>query len=262
MKGCDYLINPTELNTDDKYFTDTHYMSVSRYKRFDKCEEMGLIAFGEPTEPMKIGQFVDSYVSGTLEQFKKDNPDIISSRGKTKGNLKVGFKKAEEICEYIDYTPTIQQFLQGDKQTVMTGEIEGVPFKIKMDIYAEDIVISDLKIMASITDRGGNYYDFVSDWGYDIQLACYQEIVRQNTSKTLPTFIIAITKEDVINSAIIEIPQEILDNKLEEVKLNIKHYYNIWKGEEQAQGCGICSTCISKRIDTPIISYYDLISDY
>ncbi len=252
------MINPKKLNTDKKYFADTHYMSVSRYKRFAECEELGLIPFGEVTEAMKIGSFVDSYVSGTLEQFKKDNPDIISSRGKTKGELKVGFKKAEEICDYIDNNPRIQQFLQGDKQTVMTGEIEGVPFKIKMDIYAEDIVISDLKIMASITDRRGNYYDFISPWGYDIQLACYQEIVRQNTDKTLPTFIIAITKEEVVNSAIIEIPQEILDTALETVKSSISRYYSIMKGELQAEGCGKCSVCIQKRKDVPIISMYEI----
>lgn len=255
------MINPIELNKDEKYFADTDYMSVSRYKRLDKCEFAG--SLNTPTivtEPMLVGSFVDAYISGTLDEFIKANPQIISSRGATKGQLKAQFKKAEEICQYIDNTPTFKQFMQGDKQTVMTGEIEGVPIKGKFDIYAKGIAVNDLKVMAKIRDNRGNYINFISDWGYDIQLAVYQELVYQNTGEKLPMFICVVTKEDTIDSAIINIPQEILDSKLDEFKSKVKRYYDIWKGEEQANGCGICNTCISKRIDVPIISMYDLMN--
>lgn len=238
----------------ENYFEDTGHFSVSKYKSFQRCEVGGMVGFGSPTTAMEVGSYVDSYVEGTLDKFIEDNPQIISSRGATKGKLKSEFKQAEEICRFIDNDKTIQQFLSGEKQVIMTGEIEEVPFKIMMDSYSKGIAISDLKVMASITDRQGNYYDFISSWGYDIQLACYQEIVFQNIGERLPTYIVVVTKESPINSAIVHIPQHILDQSLLGVKENINHYYNVWKNLEPVSGCGKCRYCISNRMSTPIIS--------
>lgn len=246
--------------TKDNYFQDNHYMSTSRWKRFNQCEEVGLIPFSSPSDDMLIGSYVDSWVEGSLDKFKEEHPEIISSRGATKGQLKAGFKKADEIIEYMKYNPTIMQFLQDEKQVVMTGEIEGIPTKIMMDNYSKGIAIVDLKVMRTVTNRAGQYIDFISQWGYQYQGAIYQEIVYQNTGERLPFFILAVTKETPINSVIVEIPQEILDTSLETVKSTIARYYNIWKGEVQAIGCGVCSTCISKRLDTPIVSLYDLMN--
>lgn len=236
-------------------------MSTSKWKRFNECEEKGLVPYPPPSDDMLIGSYVDSWVEGTLDQFKQDHPEIISSRGKTKGQLKAGFKQADEIIEYMKSKDTIMQFLSDEKQRVMVGEIEGVPTKIMMDNYSKGIAINDLKIMRSITNRQGNYIDFVSQWGYNYQGAIYQEIVRQNTGETLPFFLVALTKEEPINSAIINIPQEILDTALETVKSSISRYYSIMKGELQAEGCGKCSVCIQKREDVPIISMYDLMGE-
>ena len=242
----------------DNYFDNTGHFSVSKYKKFLRCELDGLSDYGNPSIPMLVGSYVDSYVEGTLEQFKLDHPEIISTRGKTKGQLKSEFKQAEEICEFIDNDKLLTQFLSGEKQKIFTGEINEVPFKIMMDSYSKGIAISDLKIMRSITDRSGDYYDFISAWGYDTQLACYQEIVRQNTGEQLPVFICALTKEYPINSAIINIPQSILDIAYYDVVSNINRYYDIWSGLEVPVGCGKCKTCISSRNSTPIISLDDI----
>ena len=70
--------------------------------------------------------------------------------------------------------------------------------KIKIDSYIPDVAIVDLKVMSSITRlewvRDIGYLDFVRYWGYDIQGAVYQEIVRQNTGKKLPFFIAELRK--------------------------------------------------------------------
>lgn len=244
--------------TKDNYFDDTGHMSNSKFKRFLQCESLGLIPFGEPSEAMLIGSYVDSYVEGTLEEFVENHPEIISSRGPTKGQLKAGFKKAEEICDYIDNNPTLQDFLGGEKQTIMTGEISTVPYKIMMDSYSPGIAINDLKIMRSVTDRSGNYYDFITQWRYDIQGAIYQEIVYQNTGERLPFYICAITKESPINSVIVEIDQQTLDTALDEVIYWSEWFYDIWNGLEVPNGCGRCSVCISNRINTPIITLEEL----
>lgn len=244
----------------DNYFDDNHYMSTSLWKRFNECEELGLVPFDEPTESMLIGSYVDAWVSGDLDQFIKDHPEIISSRGRTKGQLKAGFKQADDIIEYMKNNKTIMQFLSDEKQKVMVGDIGGVPTKIMMDNYSKGIAINDLKIMRSVTNRQGEYIDFISMWGYQYQGAIYREIVRQNTGDTLPFYIVAITKETPINSVIVNIPQDILDFALEEVEFSIQHYYDIYQGKIQAEGCGKCDVCISKRTDTPIISMFDIMS--
>lgn len=242
------------------YFEDEYYFSTSIWKRFNECEKLGLEPFGEPTESMLVGSYVDSWVEGTLDEFIKKHPEIISSRGKTKGQLKAGFRKADEIIDYLKHNKTFMQFFQDEKQKIMTGEISGVPVKIMMDNYSEGIAINDLKVMNSVTKRNGEYYDFISQWGYQYQGAIYQNIVYQNTGELLPFFICAVTKEEPINSVIVNIPQDILDSALYEVENTIERYYKVWIGMEEPIGCGKCKVCISQRIETPIISMDDIIN--
>lgn len=245
--------------TNDNYFDDDEYMSVSAFKKLAKCELDAGISTNPKSSALLIGSYVDAFVEGTLEKFKEENPEVFSTRGASKGGLKAEFKQADDICEYIQNNKVIQQFLSGDKQTIMTGVIEGVPFKIKMDAYSADKAIVDLKCMRSVTDSKGNFYDFITPWGYDIQLACYQEIVRQNTGKKLPCFIVAVTKETPINSVIIQIPQHFLDVALYNVQSQIKHLYDVKMKKVDAVGCGVCPLCVALRKTTPIISLSDII---
>ena len=240
--------------TNYNYFLDNEYMSVSAYKKFNRCEFDGLSAFSEPTDAMLIGSYVDSYIEGTLEKFKEEHPQIFSSRGATKGELKADYKMADEICEFITNDEVFSQFMSGEKQTIMVGKINSVPFKIKMDSYSPGIAINDLKVMAKVTNNQGEFYDFITPWGYDIQLACYQEIVRQNTGEQLPCFICAVTKESPINSVIVNIPQYVLDKALVNVEMNIQHYYDVKQMKVEPVGCGKCKSCIASRSETPIIT--------
>lgn len=241
--------------TNDNYFQDEQYMSVSSWKKFNKCELQGTLPFTEDyNASLLVGSYVDEYVSGTLDQFKEAHPEIISSKGATKGELKAEFKQADKICKYIDSKPRLQKFLGGEKQTIMVGEIEGVPFKIKMDSYIPDKLIADLKIMRSVTNSQGDYTDFITPWQYDVQMACYQEVVRQNTGKQLPCYIVAVTKEEPINSVVIQIPQDVLDRALYKVQSTVRDYYEIKQGRKTANGCGKCKACIEAREDVPLIS--------
>lgn len=257
------MINPGELSTDELYYNDKKYFSCSLYKRFKKCEYSAIQEYkSSPTKDMLIGSYVDRFVEGTLDKFKEEHPEIFVSKGERKGELKIDFIKAEEICDFIMKDKVFSQFMSGEKQVVMTGEIEGVPFKIKIDSYSKDIAINDLKVMSTVTDKNGNYIDFISSWGYDIQMAIYQEICYQNTGVRLPVFICAVTKETPINSVIINIPQDILDIALYEVKNNIIRYKNIRDGLLEPTKCGHCKDCLEHRKETPIISMYDIIKEF
>lgn len=249
-----------EVNSEN-YYEDTGHMSVSKFKALFKCEVGGLVDFNDIPKsiPLLVGSYVDSYIEGTLDKFKDENPEIYSSRGATKGELKADYKQAEGICRYIDNDVMIQNFLSGEKQTIMTGIINGVPFKIKMDSYIPNLLIADLKVMATVTDKVGNFYDFVTRWNYHWQLACYQEIVYQNTGLKLPCYIVAVTKETPTNSVIIKIPQKILDMALYEIEGNIERLYDVYMGKVEPNGCGVCPTCIKNRKSTPIINLESLL---
>ena len=65
----------------------------------------------------------------------------------------------------------IMSFMSGEKQVIRTGEVYGVPFKIKMDSYfprREDC-------RPKVHENDEAYHagkNFVEHWGYDIQ-ECY-----------------------------------------------------------------------------------------
>jgi hypothetical protein len=113
--------------------------------------------------------------------------------------------------------------------------------------------------MRTVTNNDGDYYDFITQWGYDIQLACYQEIVKQNTGEQLPCFICAVTKEYPINSIIVNLPQYVLDKALYKVLSEVGAFYDIKMGVVAPKGCGICKYCIQLRGTTPIISMEDFV---
>jgi hypothetical protein len=92
-------------------------------------------------------------------------------------------------------------------------------------------------------------------WGYDIQAAVYQEIVRQNIGKRLPFYFDVATKEKPAHLALGEISQWNMDESLETVKKNIVRFQKIKTGELPAErcedyGCDYCTN--TKIIDTAI----------
>ena len=143
-------------------------------------------------------------------------------------------------------------------QFIMTGEIAGVQFKIKMDNYKPGEFISDGKYMSSL--RSPNLFEpMVKYWGYDKQGAVYQEIVYQNTGKRLPFYLDIGTKETPTHLAVAEINQYDLDEALEVIKTFAPRYQAIKKGKIEPERCGEydCIYCTETSVITePIDSNY------
>lgn len=245
------------------------YMSVSQFKDFNgtygkmACEFAAMEKLHERWMPEKstallVGSYVDSYFEGSLERFKEENPELFTQRGE----LKSSYKKAEEVIARIERDDYFLKYMSGEKQRIMTGEIDGVDWKIKMDSYIDGVAIVDLKVMESITklkwvpDIG--YLDFVRYWGYDIQGAVYQEIVYQNTGKRLPFYIAAATKENEPDIRIIQITQNYLDEAMQVVKTNLPRIIRVKNGETKPDKCDTCDCCRHNRILTRPISINDL----
>ena len=252
--------------TQDNYFSkesNLEYMSASQFKDFMNCEKQALAKINEEieqekTKPMLVGSYVDAYFSGELEQFKQENPQIF----KKDGSLLKDFEHANEIINAIESDKMMMEYLNGEHQKIMTGVINGVPFKIKIDSLLKGIIV-DQKIMSSYkelvwNDKKHRYVDFIENFGYDIQGAIYQEIVRQNTGVKMPFILAVATKEDGCDKALIQIDQYFLDRALELVEQNCERYDLIKKGVIEPQGCGCCATCRQDHKCDTILTYSEL----
>lgn len=233
-----------ELNKDN-YITNHDYLSYSRFAQFLRCEASAVAHWRNPSSVSTlVGSYVDSFFSGELEQFKEEHPEIYNSRT---GELKSDYKQAEVIIQRILSDETFMYYLSGDKQTIMTGTIEGVPFKIKMDSYKEGEFITDLKVMKDFlrvwSDTFGGYTTFIEGYDYDIELAIFQEIVYQNTGKKLPCYLACITKEDPSDIGIFQLSQDKLDSVLQIVKNNMPRIKALLEGKENPHRCNKCSYC-------------------
>lgn len=254
--------------TADNYFGQEaakEYCSVSQLKRFIGsggnfgCERQALaeingeIAPPEPSKAMLLGSYVDCAL---LEPEKKDeflakHPEMFSSRGETKGQLKSDYTIADAMIQTAKEDSVFMKALKGKKQVIMTGDIFGVPFRIKVDVLG-DKKITDLKTCASITESifnpvTGRRESFAEFYDYDLQGAIYQEIVFQNTGKRLPFFLACISKEKTPDHEIIWIDDESLAERLYNEQANIIHVGMLKRGEVEAKPCGVCDYCRSKK---------------
>ena len=230
--------------TKENYRTNHDYMSYSRFCRFLECEASAAANYRLPsTESQLIGSYVDAYFSGEMDLFKAEHPEIFLKSGELKAN----FKKADDLIERIKIDKEMMRLLSGEKQAIMSGEIDGVPFKIKMDSYLKDEAIVDLKVMKDFnrvwSDAFNSYTNFALAYNYDIELAIFQEIVYQNTGKRLKCYLVCITKETPSDIGIFEIPQDDLDKALDIVKHHLPRIKSILDGETAPQRCEKCAYC-------------------
>lgn len=229
--------------TESNYYSkeaDQQYFSVSQFKDFMKCEAMAMAKIrGEyergMTRAMLTGSFVDAYFEGTLEQFIKEHPEVFTR----KQELRSEFKKANEIIARIKADPLFMKFMSGKKQEIMTFELFGYPWKMKMDSYLPGVCITDLKVVAK--------FKTLPLWRYDLQGAVYQEGVHLATGERLPFYLAVATKERAIDLDIFQITQPVLDVALLEVRQNIDHFARVKYGEEEPVYCGECDYCKSVK---------------
>ena len=246
--------------TADNYFSreaNQQYMSVSQFKSFLKCPAAALAELNgeyqrEQTTALLVGSYVDAWFSGEMEQFTAEHPEIF----KRDGTLKTDYEQAERIIARVQRDPMFMEYMSGEKQVIMTGQIEGVPFKIKVDSLLPDRIV-DLKIMRDFKPMYSEEMcckvPFWIAWGYDIQAACYQEIVRQNTGKTLPFFLAAATKEKSTDYDVFHIVQSDIALALETVKREIVQYDAIKKGIIEPERCGECDYCRETKMLTEVV---------
>jgi len=255
-----------KLNSDNYYSAEANrdYMSASQYKDFLRCEAAALAKINgeyrtEVTPAMLIGSYVDAYFSGEMDLFCAEHPEIF----KRDGSLKAEFAHADEVIEAIKRQPEMMYYFGGEHQPIFTGEIAGVPFKCKLDSLLPGEAIVDGKVMQNfepkyVPEKGRvPWFEY---WGYDIQGAIYQEIVRQNTGEKLPFILNAATKEPEPDLALLLVDQAALDYELGEVKKNAPRFDAIKNGIIEPTRCEKCNYCRRTRV-VKLMLTEDLIDD-
>lgn len=246
--------------TAKNYFSreaNQQYMSVSQFKAFEKCPACAMAELSgkyqrEKTTALLVGSYVDAYFSGELKQFNAEHPEVF----RKDGLLKAEYAQADEIIARVSRDKLFMSFLKGKPQVIMTGEIEGVPVKIKVDALHDDKIV-DLKIMRDFepiySPEMCARVPFWVFWGYDTQAAVYQEIVRQNTGKRLPFYLAAATKEKVTDYNLFHIVQGDIDIAFERVRENIARFDAMKQGIIEPDRCGECPYCRETKVLTEII---------
>ena len=264
------------LSNENYYSPEANraYFSVSQIKRFLDCEaaamaELKGLWVPEKTQALLVGGYIDAHFSRELDLFRAQNPEIYTKNG----SLRAEYQQAETIIARLERDVLAMRMMDGERQHIVTGEIGGLPFKAKLDVllsaevvagigreypgmselmFAEGAIV-DLKIMRDfkpIYKDGGGRQSWIEAWRYDLQMAVYQELMRQETGEKLPCYIIAATKEKVPDIGLFEVPQGILDANMEWLEEKLPHIGAVKQGNAEAERCEYCEWCRQSKVLT------------
>lgn len=242
--------------------TDFQYMSFSVFKDFEKCEAATLAKLKgdwEPTsnpEPLLVGNYVHSYFESpeAHQEFVEANKsEMISTRGKTKGQLKSSYKVADDMIKALSEDDFFNYvYMPGEKEVIVTGELFGHQWKGKIDSLCLDRgYFCDLKTVDDFHKGHWNpelrqKVNFVEDRGYHMQAAIYQELIRQTFDVDCQPYIFGVSKQPIPDKIAISFDgdgQFLMQSALEKIKADQDRFWRVLMGEEPPKACGKCEYC-------------------
>lgn len=266
--------------TQSNYYDDkvqNTFMSATVFKRYLQCEAKAVaVACGQYKEfsndsALVYGNVVHSYFEGSEahNRFIEDHHSDLYTKTTNKPNAE--FKKAKQAIEALENDTTFKRYYMTDGneyEKIVTGKIypniqgnifsenapDGVDWIGKLDmVNHKKHIIGDIKTNAR---PFANYdgFSFIEKYGYDIQMAIYQELYRVMTGELYQPVIFMVGKQNYQTQAV-SIPQSLLNDKLELVKDNEERFYDLMKevleNPEQASmdsvPCETCDYCISQE---------------
>lgn len=266
------MAKPTSLTTSktikmtkSNYYshdTDFQYMSFSVFRDFEQCEAATLAKLKgdwEPSsnpEPLLVGNYVHSYFESpeAHQEFVEANKsEMISTRGKTKGQLKSSYKVADDMIKALSEDDFFNYvYMPGEKEVIVTGELFGHQWKGKIDSLCLDRgYFCDLKTVDDFHKGHWNpelrqKVNFVEDRGYHMQAAIYQELIRQTFDVDCQPYIFGVSKQPIPDKIAISFDgdgQFLMQSALEKISNEQDHFWRVLMGEEPPKACGKCEYC-------------------
>lgn len=275
--------------TKDNYYTpeaDWEYMSCSQYQSFCECEAKAMAKLqGRWAEETREAFLVGNYFHTAMEspeaheEFCRTHyDDIFKYRilksGEVKENGKyAAFEQADKMLSVCRNDKLISSLIgmPGENEVIMTGELFGVPWRIRMDKYCPDRnIIIDWKTVANINELKYNPMTreketFVEAYGYMMRAAIYSEIEKQHkkTDKNANFIIVAVSKQDYPDKEVLLLNHEqryqwelsCVKEKIGRIKALKEQKYI------RPIRCGVCDYCRATKELKRIIPYYDLRPD-
>lgn len=260
-----------ELNRELYYSkeADLEYMSNSQYKDFLDCEAKAMAKLNrEWIEPandnLLVGSYVHSWNSFELDQFKEEHPEMF----KKDGSPYAKFLFADQMIATLENDPFCMFVLSGQKEVIMTAEMFGTPWKIRIDSYnPEKLRIVDLKTTRSINDLVWSNerwakVSFIDAYNYPRQMAIYCEVERLTTgqAKWCEPLIVAVSKEEPPDKAIISLVDDArFEMELRHIEENLPRILAVKQGLEPPTRCEKCDYCRSTKKIDKVIHYTELV---
>lgn len=275
--------------TVENYYTaaaDWDYMSCSQYQGFLECEAKQMAKLQgryveEPTEALIVGNYVHTYLEGE-QAHKRFCEEHFEEIYKTKTDKKTGeviiagkyaaYVAADTIIDCVNRDKTFSRFreMPGNVEEIMTGQIWGVPWRIRMDKHIPSSrIILDWKTCANIRELKYNRQTkeletFIEAYGYLMRAAVYSEIEKQNTGEAGdPKFLIAaISKQDPPDKGLFLLNhRDRYQYELDQIKERLPRILRVKEGAELPRRCGHCGYCRETAGNVQIKPYYVLKPD-
>lgn len=271
--------------TADNYYSveaDRQYMSCSQYQDFLSCEARAMAKLDgryvpKKSEALIVGNYFHTAMESAEahEQFCKDNfEEIYKYKASKSGEIIVTGKyapyvTADKMIEVCLSDPLIKSLIAmpGENERIMTGTLFGMPWKIRLDKYCEDLrMIIDWKTTADINKTEynpvlGEKESFIEAMGYMMRAAVYSEIEKQTViSSEDPDFVIvAVSKQDPPDKgAYLLNNRQRYDYELSEIEKHMARIYRVKNKQAAPIRCGSCDYCRSTKVLKKIVPYYTL----
>lgn len=259
------------------YYTqeaNEHYMSPTWFKKFLKCEAEALAELrgrwqsDMDNQALLVGNYLHSYFESpeAHQAFLDEHADKVF-RDKARTHRYKAFSLADTMIKTLDDDKMFKELYVGDKESIVTGKIDGVDWMGKLDcLNLERGYFIDLKTTRKLDQKYWTHerkpVPFVYEYDYQLQMAVYRELVRQQYGVEVQPYIVAITKEDYPDKAVISIPEYRLDDAMIRIHEYQPHIEAVINGEESPVSCGTCDYCKDHKQLEDIIDADELLEDY
>lgn len=266
-----FTLNSTSYYTKE---ANERYMSPTWFKKFLKCEAEALAELrgrwkGDmDNQALLVGNYLHSYFESpeAHQAFLDEHADKVY-RGEKHDKMYKAFSDADSMIKTLDEDKKFKLLYVGDKETIVTGNIDGVDWMGKLDcLNLERGYFIDLKTTRKLDQK---YWTkerqpvpFIYAYDYQLQMAVYKELVRQQYGVEVKPFIVAVTKENFPDKAVISIPDYRMEDAMARIHMFQPHIEAVINGEEAPKACGVCDYCKDHKQLEDIVDADELLEDY
>ncbi|WP_342399608.1 PD-(D/E)XK nuclease-like domain-containing protein [Weizmannia sp. FSL W8-0676] len=254
-----------KLSNENYYSKEMNlqYMSVSQFKSFMDCEARTMAeldgSYKRPdSNALLVGSYLHSYFEGK-EAFENFIEEHNGSIFKARGGKYSDFETADRMIETLKSDPFVNFALEGDKEQIYTADLFGAKWKIKVDNINHDRkFFSDIKTTQDLhkrywSDKYDGWVSFVESWDYVLQMAVYRRVLQECLGFTFTPYIVAVTKENPPNKAVIHFDESRFDFEYEYIEMKMERVLEVKNEKAKPTRCEKCDYCrATKRLDNTI----------